>query len=129
MFKLQAWPVVVAFVALLAALVALAISHVLPSSVVIPIVSGLVGWLLPSPAQPTQPATVPTIPPLLALVGLGLALHMLSACKSPIVAYTEDLADCEKAQDCPTYVLCRARAADAAGRPFTGYCVTDGGIQ
>jgi hypothetical protein len=44
------WPVVALVAVAAATLVALSVTHVLPSTIVVAAVSGLVGWLVPSPA-------------------------------------------------------------------------------
>lgn len=44
------WPVVALVAIAAAALVTLSVTHILPSTIVVGAVSGLVGWLLPSPA-------------------------------------------------------------------------------
>ncbi len=49
------WPLVVLGSVLAASLTALAITHVIPGSVVVAVVTGIAGWLTPSPVRPAPP--------------------------------------------------------------------------
>ena len=122
------WPLVAVFFIVAASVTVLAVFKVIPANMIAAIVAGFVGWLAPSPVPL---GATPPAPPVATLCLLGLGVVVFSACAAGAsnAAYDADLATCDKAPTCADFVACRARAAQAAGRKYSGDCLggLDGG--